>query len=104
MKLIDELVATGASAFVAFDDVLAQGIYFGMTERGFNVPGDFSLVGCDDVSGLPVLTTVSGPTSLAGRLATELLIVTLNSGTVSDRRRVLNTELILRKTMGKPVF
>lgn len=104
MKLIDDLVATGASAFLAFDDVLAQGVYFGMTERGFNVPGDFSLVGCDDVSGLPILTTVSGPTAIAGKLATELLIETLGPGTMSDRRKLLDTELIIRKTAGKPAF
>ena len=103
MRLIEELVATGASAFLAFDDVLAHGIYFGLAERGFSVPGDFSLVGCDDVSGLPVLTTVSSQTTQAGRLATELLINTLQSGTTPDICELLDTELILRKTTGKAV-
>ena len=103
MKLIDELVATGASAFLAFDDVLAQGVYFGLAERGFSVPSDFSLVGCDDVSGLPVLTTVSSQTIQAGRLATELLIKTLKSGTTPDICELLDTELILRKTTDKAI-
>lgn len=101
-QLIDELLTTGATAFLAFDDVLAQGIYFGITERGFDVPRDFSLVGCDDIPGLPLLTTVSSQSILAGKMATDLLIDSLLLGERSDACKVLETSLILRNTVAAP--
>ena len=60
------------------------------------MPRDFSLVGCDDIPGLPLLTTVSSQSILAGKTATDLLIDSLLLGERSDVCKVLETSLILR--------
>ncbi|MHC4122032.1 MAG: LacI family DNA-binding transcriptional regulator [Planctomycetota bacterium] len=44
-------------AFVAIDDSVAMGIIKGLRERGFSVPEDISVVGCDDIK-LPIIDTV----------------------------------------------
>jgi LacI family transcriptional regulator len=62
---------------IAFDDVLAQGVLAGLVEQGVDVPGTMSVVGCDDITAVrtvPPLTTISGPSDLAGRRAVELLL------------------------------
>lgn len=99
-EIIPQLLKTGATSFLAFDDVLAQGIYFGLAEHNFKVPEDYSVVGCDDILGFPLLTTVSSQPVQAGRLAVDLLMSTLQTGMSNDVCCSLETELILRETIG----
>ena len=100
--IVDELLALGASACIAFDDVLAQGICQALEERNVTVPRDFSVIGCDDVMGFPRLTTVSSPSAKAGQKAVEMLISSLSSGFSPDTRLVLGTDLLPRGTTGPP--
>ena len=72
-----ELAATSVTAVIAFDDLMACGAIAGLAERGLDVPGDISIVGCDDVllarTLTPALTTVSAPVNDLCRSAVELL-------------------------------
>ena len=77
VEVVDRLLSAGPSACIAFDDVLAQGICYGLTQRDVSVPQDMSVIGCDDIAGFPRLTTVSSPSTEAGRKAVELLIQSL---------------------------
>nr|WP_281352355.1 substrate-binding domain-containing protein [Phytoactinopolyspora alkaliphila] len=71
------LLATGTTAAFAFDDVMACGVLAELASRGVAVPGDYSVVGCDDVllarMVTPSLTTVTAPFGELGRAAVELL-------------------------------
>jgi LacI family transcriptional regulator len=99
--VVQDILDTGATAVIAFDDLTAQGIMTGMADRGVNVPGDFSVIGCDDVLGAatyPSLTTVSNRSDEAGRIAMSLLLDLLNSGVVGDARLSLETHLVTRGT------
>jgi LacI family transcriptional regulator len=90
-----------ATAAVAFDDLVAQGVLAGMIERDVSVPAAFSLVGCDDVLGAapyPQLTTVSNRCAEAGKVALSLLMDMLATRDTRDIRYVLDTRLVLRKT------
>ncbi len=64
------------SAVLAFNDVMALGVMAGLAERGRAVPGDMSVVGCDDVPMAamvaPALSTIALPTADAGTAAVEL--------------------------------
>lgn len=66
-----------ATAAFAFDDLTACGVVAGLAERGLSVPGDRSIVGCDDVLLARVLTpklsTVSAPIDRLGAAAVDLL-------------------------------
>lgn len=103
LQAVDAILAKGATAAIAFDDVTAQGILAGLGERGVSVPGEFSVVGCDDALGpltVPSLTTVSSRSIEAGKLAVSLLLEVLGSQAVRDASYVLETHLIVRSTTG----
>ena len=102
-KVVKQILATGAQAAIAFDDLLAQGVLAGLAERGRAVPRDMSVIGCDDVLGAttyPALTTVSNCSEEAGRIACNLLMEMLATNTYPDVRYVMDTHLVIRATTG----
>lgn len=68
---------TDATAIMTFDDFVACGVVAGLAELGLTVPGDRSVVGCDDVllarTVTPQLSTVTAPFDELGRRAVDLL-------------------------------
>jgi LacI family transcriptional regulator len=102
-KSVSKLLSSGATACIAFDDLLAQGILAGFADIGVPVPDRFSVVGCDDVLGsttTPPLTTVSNRSELAGEVAVTLLVDSLRTHAIGDARHVLSTHLVIRKSTG----
>ncbi len=95
------ILAFGATAAVAFDDLMAQGVLAGLAARGIAVPRDFSVIGCDDVLGAvtyPPLSSISNACPEAGRVAVSLLMGILKTRVVLDVRHVLGTSLVIRDT------
>src|SRR4051794_4618673 len=81
---VSAIVRSGATAAIAFDDVVSQGVLAGLELRGISVPSDFSLVGCDDTLAAlttPALTSVSAGAATAGTAAAKLLIQLLDDPT-----------------------
>lgn len=74
---VDAIVATPATAVVAFNAQMALGVIAGLSRRGMVVPDEVSVIGGDDVPMAPMtappLTAVSLPTDAAGRAAVERL-------------------------------
>lgn len=102
-RIVETLVASGASAVIAFDDVVAHGILAGLAERGVRVPDDCSVVGCDDVlaaTTYPPLTTVSLRCADAGDIAVSVLLELLGGRKLGDVRYSLNSHLVVRATTG----
>ncbi|HEY4202438.1 MAG TPA: LacI family DNA-binding transcriptional regulator [Devosiaceae bacterium] len=102
-RLAPGLTARGATAAFAFDDLLAQGLLFGLLEAGIRVPEAFSVIGCDDVLGAmtyPALTTVSGGSTEAAEIAIGLLTT---SPPPAEACRVVATQLVLRGTTAPPL-
>jgi LacI family transcriptional regulator, galactose operon repressor len=101
---VPALLASGATAVVAFDDLMAQGVLAGLAERGIAVPAAMSVVGCDDILAAqtyPPLTTVSAHSADAGTAAVELLTGRLASrAAMADTRLRLGTALVVRQTTG----
>ncbi|EIM30538.1 LacI family DNA-binding transcriptional regulator [Microvirga lotononidis] len=100
-EAVAAVIATGATAAIAFDDLTAQGILAGLADRRINVPSQFGVIGCDDVLGAatyPSLTTVSNRSVEAGKAALSLLVELLQSQSVRDIRYVLDTHLVVRNT------
>jgi LacI family transcriptional regulator len=96
-----QIGSTGATAAIAFDDLIAQGLIAGLSERGVEVPAQFSVIGCDDVLGTttyPPLTTVAARCSDAGEAAADLLIKLMQAGAPSEVRCILGSHLAVRAT------
>jgi LacI family transcriptional regulator, galactose operon repressor len=102
----DALLNTGATACIAFNDLLAIGMLTRLRERGVEVPGDISVVGCDDIFGAdfchPPLTTLTAPIERAGRVAVAMLLARLKETPSQAARRsvVLPTHLTVRESTG----
>lgn len=71
------LLGTGATAAFAFDDLTACGVLAELAGRGISVPGERSVVGCDDVllarTVTPSLSTVTAPMDDLGATAVQVL-------------------------------
>jgi LacI family repressor for deo operon, udp, cdd, tsx, nupC, and nupG len=102
----DALVHSGATAGIAFNDLMAIGMLARLRERGLRVPEDMSIVGCDDIFGAdfcsPPLTTVTAPVEQAGRVAVTMLLSQLNTGqgALPRSQSVLPTYLTIRGSTG----
>lgn len=102
---VGALLKTGATAAICFDDLMAQGVMAGLAEISVSVPGDFSVVGCDDVLGAatyPALTTLSNRSAEAGKTAASLLMEIMEKNSIRDARYVLETRLVVRNTTASP--
>ena len=95
-------LATGATALVAFNDLLAIGTLRRLERRKVDVPGQVSVVGFDDIFGSdfchPPLTTVSTPAEDAGRTLVDRLLQSPTDRPPS--RTVLPTRLLVRESTG----
>jgi LacI family transcriptional regulator len=99
----EAVLRTGATAVLAYNDLMAVGLIDGLDRLGARVPQDISIVGIDDTSlsrrNRPTLTTVATPTAAAGRAAVDML---LQHG--DDRRTTalvtLQTDLVIRDSSG----
>ncbi|MFF0340508.1 LacI family DNA-binding transcriptional regulator [Kribbella sp. NPDC004875] len=105
MAAADQVVATGATAVVSYNDLVAIGLLARLHGRGISVPGDLSVVGVDDIAmsrmARPALTTVRLPKQEAGRIAVELLLTMLDEpDTAVGAQGKLHGELIVRESTG----
>lgn len=102
MRAAAAVLETGATAVIAFDDVLAQGVLAGCAAAGVRIPQEMSLIGCDDILAVrtaPPLTTVRGPSRQAGALAVDFLL-RLIDGVREETVERLPAPLVVRETTG----
>jgi LacI family transcriptional regulator len=109
----DLALASGATAVVAFNDLMATGLMARLRERGADVPGRLSVVGIDGLSiaGLvsPGLTTVSIPHAKLGAAAVQTLLAVLrgdsDASSPSDSLSSsipMTVELVVRQSTAEP--
>jgi LacI family transcriptional regulator/LacI family repressor for deo operon, udp, cdd, tsx, nupC, and nupG len=107
MAAADQAVATGATAVVTYNDLVAIGLLARLHARGISVPDDVSVVGIDDIAmsamSRPALTTVRLPKQKSGEIAVELLLAMIddpNPDTIIGTRGTLQGELVVRDSTG----
>jgi len=106
----DLLVASGATAVLAHNDLMALGLLDRLRARGTAVPEEVSVVGYDDVPAAgfvsPALTTVAVPLDRLGRAAVDLLldpdaaVGTEGDPTLAAASHVLPVALTVRASSG----
>ncbi|KQV06459.1 LacI family DNA-binding transcriptional regulator [Leifsonia sp. Root112D2] len=102
----DLVLASQATAVLAYNDLMAMGILRRLFERGIAVPTDISVVGNDDLlfstMGSPTLTTVALPIERAGRASVDLLLDLLTQpDSAAQMHRELPTSLLVRGSTGE---
>jgi DNA-binding LacI/PurR family transcriptional regulator len=101
----DPVLATGVTAVVAYNDVIALGLLSRFTARGIAVPAAISVLGFDDIALAamvhPSLTTVGLPMESSGRAGIDLLLGLLQDpARFGATRRELDTQLMVRGSTG----
>lgn len=78
VRAADLVNASGATAVIAYDDLIALGLMARLTERGVRVGADLSVIGIDDspMSGMayPTLTSIHIPGAGAGVTAVDIVL------------------------------
>jgi len=104
---ISRVVASGVTAVIAFNDLMAIGMLRAALEHGIGVPSALSVAGFDDIFGsdftTPALTTVRAPLAEAGELAVRHLLSRVAPhfpAPAVDVGDLLPTELVIRASTG----
>jgi DNA-binding LacI/PurR family transcriptional regulator len=102
----DPVVATGGTAVIACNDLVAMGIIARLRSRLLSVPRDMSVVGIDDdyASGLvsPTLTSVRAPLLELGSSALDALLDIIDPSERVRPDHNLAVELMVRESTSTP--
>lgn len=95
----DEALASGATALLAFNDLVAFGVLARLNEIGVNVPGDVSVTGFDGIElsrfAVPSLTTVGQHQADIGAEAWGLLLHRIRGGAAAGAEAMSSPDLVL---------
>lgn len=90
------------TAVFASNDMAAIGVIEAARACGLRVPRDLSVIGFDDIPmaalSNPQLTSIRQPLQEMGRIATEILLDSINNPEGKSTSIILPTELIVRET------
>ncbi len=103
-KLAPAVLASGATAVVAFDGELAPGLLAGLREAGIEIPGRLSVVGGGPPSDpRSRLTTMTTPFAEMGAAAIDLLGMALRGATAAPALRAVrfDARLEIRGSTGR---
>lgn len=103
----DLVIAARLTAVVAYNDIVALGLLSRFRARGVDVPGNVSVVGCDDIAiarmSSPSLTTVGLPIEQSGRDAVNVLLELMHRPAGGEPiHRALPVQLMVRDSTGPP--
>ncbi len=101
----DLVLAAGATAVIAYNDVVPLGLISRFTARSVGVPDRLSVIGFDDIAMSsmthPSLTTVALPMELSGRTGVDLLLQVMERpDRTGSAHRELDTHLMVRGSTG----
>lgn len=100
------VVASGATAVIAYNDLVALGIDAGIAKLGKSCPDDLSIVGMDDIElasvRQPGLTTVKLAIDRCGSLGVEVLLQVMSGEVARPLVTSLDSQLIVRGSTASP--
>jgi DNA-binding LacI/PurR family transcriptional regulator len=108
VQVTEQILASGVTAALAYNDLVAIGILRRVAELGVSVPAELSVIGFDDIPlaamVTPALTTVAAPTARAGEATIEILLGRLAPGAPPPAAevRALPTMLVTRSSTAAP--
>ena len=100
---VPALLASGVTAVLAYNDLMAIGMLREATGRGMSVPRDLSIIGFDDIFGSdftsPPMTTIRTPLGALGEVAAQRLISRLDDDG-APRSAPIDTQFVRRGSTG----
>jgi LacI family repressor for deo operon, udp, cdd, tsx, nupC, and nupG len=90
------------TAIFCFSDEIALGCMYTLRQNGFDVPGDISVIGFDDIPFArycaPPLTTIAQPTVEIGATCAALLLDLIDGRTLTKAKHILPHRLVVRES------
>lgn len=108
VQAADLAVASGATALMAFNDIMALGVIDRLRQRGLVTPDDMTVTGFDNVAVAtfvrPNLTTVDLPRVQMGRMSVDALLSIVAAGEAADvpAGQELGIDLVVRQSSAVP--
>ena len=107
-EAFSRVAASGVTAVIAYNDLMAIGLMRAAQEQGVHVPGRLSIIGFDDIFGSdftsPQLSTIRTPLGAIGERAIRLTLELIDEYADGAPARVddtpLPTELVVRGSTG----
>lgn len=96
------------TALVAMNDMIAYGVLDAVKAKGYSVPEDYSVSGCDNIFPSKLrgieLTTIDHHIIQRGKKAIKIIVAKMNNSDTADvvTRVEYSSILIDRKTVGRP--
>ncbi|MEO3940121.1 substrate-binding domain-containing protein [Paenarthrobacter nicotinovorans] len=107
-RVAPDIRACGATAVLAYNDLLAIGLMHELQAAGILIPDEISVVGFDDIFGAgfttPPLTTIRSPLGECGSWAVTLLLSMLAGTGTPPSFLHIDTRLVLRGSSGRLVL
>jgi DNA-binding LacI/PurR family transcriptional regulator len=104
-RAVDESLAAGATALLAFNDLIAFTALARLRERGVRVPEEVSVTGFDDIPyarlAVPPLTSLHSPQVELGARAWKILGALL-AGERTEGFQTINAQIRLRDSVAPP--
>lgn len=101
---VDRILASGATAVIAFNDLVAMGLLSGLHENGVAVPGEISVTGFDDIPfaryTTPPLTTAAVPITELGEAAWERMRSVLQGDDQVSLGTIFSPQVVARGSTG----
>jgi len=76
-----QIIARRATAVICYNDLTAMGLMRALKQKGYSVPGDISIIGCDNIFSsdlvTPALTTIAAPMGILGDTAVKHIVAML---------------------------
>jgi LacI family transcriptional regulator len=92
------------TAYICYNDIVAIGASFALSERGFTVGSDVGVIGFDDIAeaqhNAPPLTTVDAHTRQLGTYAAEVLMAQIHGTSPGVVEYFGSTRLVVRRSCG----
>jgi DNA-binding LacI/PurR family transcriptional regulator len=102
------VVSSGATAVIAYNDLIALGVQAGARGLGRHCPEDLSVVGIDDLdiaaASEPGLTSIRVAIARSGSLSLDLLLDQIAGKQVPDKAVHLTSQLIVRGSTSPPAI
>jgi LacI family transcriptional regulator len=101
----NQIIARRSTAVICYNDLVAMGLMRALIHKGYSIPGDISVIGCDNIFAsdllTPPLTTIAGPMGVLGDTAAKHVVAMLGGAKPQLSAPItIPVKLIVRNSSG----